>query len=105
MWRFLIFFPFALFAEISALYLSWYQDPTTTMTIQWHTPDFEYGDAIWLETHDHSWISVAGEHARLKSLLVHKVELVSLSPDTEYRFRIGNDPKIYNFKTAPSNLE
>lgn len=105
MWRFFIFFPFALFAEISALYLSWYQDPTTTMTIQWHTPLFEYGDAIWLETAEHSWVEMQGEHASLDSILIHKMELSSLKPGTEYRFRIGDDAKVYTFKTAPLTLD
>lgn len=104
MWRFFIFFPLSLFAEISALYLSWYQDPTTTMSIQWHTPSSQYGDTIWLETPD-SWVEIQGEHATIDSLLVHKVNLESLSPGTEYRFRIGETSKVYTFKTAPSTLD
>jgi hypothetical protein len=39
LWLFFLFCTFSLHAEeIEALYLSWYDDPTTTLTVQWHTP-------------------------------------------------------------------
>ena len=31
--------------------------------------------------------------------------LQDLLPDTEYSFRIGKNPKVYNFKTAPKDLK
>lgn len=106
MWASLtLFIPFTLFADISALYLSWYDDPTTTMTIQWHTPEEEYGNTIYIKGFDDNWSKIDGEHTRLKSLLIHKVSLTSLTPDTEYSFRIGNHSKIYHFQTAPDTLE
>lgn len=105
MWCFLILLPiFALNAEISALYLSWYGDPTTTMTIQWHTHENEIGDAISLKSLDDTWYSYDGEHTQIDQLLVHKVTLSHLDPNTEYSFKIGNDPKIYRFRTAPADL-
>lgn len=101
MWWWLYLFPlFALKAEITALYLSWYGDPTTSMTIQWHTPQDEVGDTISLETGEKT-----GEHAVVDHILVHKVSLENLIPNTEYSFSIGNDSKVYRFRTAPSNLD
>ncbi|HSX11572.1 MAG TPA: fibronectin type III domain-containing protein [Chlamydiales bacterium] len=101
MWRFLFLLPFlSLNGEITALYLSWYADPTTTMAIQWHTPQEEYEDTIFLEGK-----AVSGTHAPLERLLVHKVMLENLTPNTEYTFRIGTDPKVYRFRTAPDNLD
>jgi hypothetical protein len=106
MWRFLILLPFSsLFADISALYLSWYGDPTTTMTIQWHTQLEEFGDTILIHTLDDDWEPIEGEHAPLEQVLVHKVSLENLDPGTEYSFRIGDHPKIYRFRTAPANLD
>lgn len=105
MWRLLIFFPLSLFADISALYLSWYGDPTTTMTIQWHTRLEEFGDTILFQTSDHTWEPIEGEHIPLESVLVHKVSLEHLSSGTDYAFRIGTDPKVYRFRTAPANLD
>lgn len=94
----------SLFAEISALYLSWYADPTTTMTIQWHTPPEELGDTILLQNAQGDWKEIKGEHTSLTEVLIHKVSLNDLNPNQEYLFRIGNDSIIYRFQTAPSNL-
>ncbi len=106
MWRFLWLLPlFTLHAEISALYLSWYGDPTTSMVIQWHTPFDEFGDAISLKTPDDNWEPVEGVHVSLDTLLVHKVALENLSPDTEYWFTIGSHSPIYKFRTAPAALD
>ena len=106
MWRFLILLPLSsLFAEMSALYLSWYGDPTSTMTIQWHTQLEEFGDTIHIRTLDDNWVPIKGEHTTLEQVLIHKVSLENLDPGTEYAFRIGTNPKIYRFRTAPNNLD
>lgn len=105
MWRIALLFPFALFANLSALYLSWYDDPTTTMTVQWHTHEQEYGDSLLLQNPNGEWEEISGKHCRLEDLLIHKVTLKSLIPDREYYFRIKTDETIYSFKTAPSNLD
>lgn len=105
MWRFFIFLPLcSLYADLSAIYLSWYGDPTTTMTIQWHTPLEEFGDTIQIQTLDDNWVTIEGEHTTLEQTLIHKVSLNHLDPNTEYAFRIGNS-KIYRFRTAPDNLD
>src|SRR5690242_11653043 len=83
-------------AELSALYLSWYGDPSTTMTIQWHTPVDQTNDKI--ETQEllsGKWIKAEGSHLELGDRLVHKVALSNLLPDTEYSFRIEGQPGIY----------
>lgn len=105
MWRFIILLPISLFAEISALYLSWYADPTRTMTIQWHTCLEEYGDRVFIKKSENSWEPMDGEHTALDHILIHKVSLDSLNPGTEYFFRIGENPKVYSFKTAPDTLD
>src|SRR5690242_19233303 len=104
-WTLVLLLPFSLSAEISALYLSWYGDPTSTMTIQWHTPAEEIGDAISLKNLDDEWQSIDGEHKEMDGILIHKVSLDNLDPDMEYSFRVGTDPKIYSFRTAPSSLD
>jgi hypothetical protein len=95
----------SLFGEISALYLSWYDNPATTMTIQWHTPPGE-SDAIRLELPD-GIKSFTGTHYPFPNepLVIHTVQLQDLKPDTEYTFQITNSPKKYKFRTAPLNLE
>lgn len=106
MWRLFLLIPLSsLFAEISALYLSWYGDPTTTMTIQWHTTVEELDNTIQLQNREGDWAHFQGEHTALSDLLIHKVSLSQLSPDQEYSFRIGQDPTTYRFRTAPSTLD
>ena len=105
MWRLFFLFPLFLQSEITALYLSWYGDPTTSMVVQWHTPDTEFGDEIAFKSPDGEWQSVTGTHSHLDPVLVHKVSLDELAPDTEYSFRIGEDPALYHFRTAPAALD
>lgn len=104
MWWSLFLLPLSLFANISALYLSWYDDPTTTMTVQWHTLPHEFGDVIYLQNSEGEWEKVLGEHVTLDRVLIHKVSLSKLTPDTSYSFFIEGDEKIYTFKTAPLHL-
>ncbi len=106
MWCWLFLFPFlSLQAEITALYLSWYTDPTTSMAIQWHTSQVEISDTLFLKTLNGDWKAVDGEHLHLDRIIIHKVSLEHLNPDSEYSFRIGTDPKIYRFRTAPRKLD
>ncbi len=91
-------------AEIAALYLSWYGDPTTTMAIQWHTPLQENGDSVEIQELGAPWRSEKGTYLELGDQLVHKVLLTDLTPGTEYSFRLDGDPSIYKFQTAPKAL-
>ena len=100
LWFFLWIFP--LYAEITALYLTWYQDPTTTMAIQWHSIDS--GDTLYLQKDQDTWTPIEGSHHQVRDILVHAVFLEHLQPDTLYSFRIGEDPTIYPFRTAPASL-
>ncbi len=92
-----------LYAEISALYLSWYSDPTTTMTIQWHTYSEEIDDRITLYSQEEP-STLQGTHQWIDDLLVHTLSLENLQPDTEYTFQIGPSPQVYRFRTAPASL-
>lgn len=104
MWRcFFFFFVFSLHAEITALYLSWYDNPTTTMTIQWHTPPNEPVTTLFLHNGT-EWQPVTGTHTPLDTVLVHTIRLNQLTPDTEYYFHLINDETVYKFRTAPANL-
>lgn len=92
-----------------ALYLTWQQDPTSTMTIQWHTEGdtgaatVEYGPADGEATR----VVEAKSHPMVfSSRMVHTVELTGLEPEKEYRFRISNiTPGVYSpfykFRTMP----
>lgn len=92
-------------AETLALYLSWYGDPTTTMTIQWHTPLSETGDEVSLRMPSGEKKTFSGSHIEFASRIIHTVLLDGLSPDTEYPFQIQLDPALYKLRTAPQTLD
>jgi len=90
--------------EISALYLSWYDDPATTMTIQWHSNLEE--DAIHYERTDGQKITHIGSHHIFPNerFYIHTTTLNNLEPDTEYTFQINDELTDYTFRTAPEKL-
>ncbi len=89
-----------------ALYLQWQRDPTTTMTINWHTegegrPVLQYrvvGETDWLTGQGQSRPFVGTER------WVQVVELVGLTPGTDYEFAFEPDGKIFKFRTMPKDL-
>ncbi len=93
--------------EPPALYLTWTKDPTTTMTILWHTPPEESTNEIYYKAKGETvWKKTEGENALLEpySLLVHTTELTHLLPDTDYLFKIGKEEEEYLFRTLPQTL-
>lgn len=104
-WLALLFPLSSLFAEVSALYLCWYEDPTTTMTIQWHSPQQTPEEDCFLFKEDGSWEALKGEKKNLEHLFVYSLPLKNLKPDTTYFFKVGSDPRSYQFRTLANNLE
>lgn len=92
------------------LLLTWQQDPTTTMTIDFHS---EVGAQLprasivqYKELGGDQWHEVPGtmEAFPYTARNIHRVELTGLEPDTTYRFRFGEDSVSYKFRTMPADL-
>lgn len=84
-------------AEPLALYLTWQNDPATTITVQWHS-DWQaegYRDtALEYRTagnEDAPWRLARGLAHPLPytTRMVHTVEITGLAPDTTHVFRLG----------------
>lgn len=102
--------------EPAALYLTWQQDPTTTMTVHWHSDRsdgvsvVEYGlkDA---EGDGDLKQARGGMHPMPHSdRMVHTIELVELEPGATYRFRLlddisGRATRFYQFRTMPREAD
>lgn len=91
----------------SVLYLTWMRDPTTTMTVQWHTTERDpLSQVYYRRVGESGWQSQEGIYSRLPKtdFLVHTVELESLEPDNQYQFRIAGKEGIYRFRTLPARL-
>jgi predicted phosphodiesterase len=99
---------FGLFGDSpTVLYLTWQGDPSSTMTIQWHSPKKDQGSVIaYQKKGEDSWNTIEGSHQKLTgySVLVHTAELEGLEADTEYSFQVGERPTVYTFKTMPRTL-
>jgi hypothetical protein len=93
-------------APTETLLLTWRQDPTTTMVIQWLGPNTgdvpsvefaEYGkSAEWRKQ------TPKTKPYPLTELKVYRTELTKLKPGTEYQFRLGADKTIHRFRTMPA---
>jgi hypothetical protein len=107
----LILFPFTMSAAAPvAVYLTWAQDPTSTMCIRWLTKSGideeanavsyrQRASAAW-QTQDATCMPFPGE-----PYTIHAVELLNLASDTEYEFQLACDPeKSYRFVTMPKEL-
>ena len=77
------------------------------MDIQWITGKDQLDDVIQYQKEgENQWARGCGRHALMPSklpYLIHYVQLSDLKPATNYCFRIGEEEKIYKFRTMPSN--
>lgn len=89
------------------LYLTWKGDPSTTMTVLWHTSDGSEQSVVEYQAPgEEEWRRQEGSSYQLhsSSVAVHKVELQNLQPDTVYVFRVEGG-EIHKLKTMPLNLD
>ncbi|MCC5831212.1 MAG: fibronectin type III domain-containing protein [Phycisphaeraceae bacterium] len=94
------------------LYLTWQRDPTTTMTIDWHTPPVKGTTAAYRPVlrykavGDEAWRTVRGESIPFphSDRTIHRVELTGLEPGAEYRFQLERFARPFSFKTVPAEL-
>ncbi len=86
------------------LFLSWQQDPTTTMTVQWIGPESNADVSVQYATLENPvWqlgktVTKPFPNTNLK---VHRCELTGLKEATEYQFHLGKTAKTYRFRTMP----
>ena len=86
-----------------AVYLTWQHDPTTTMTIQWHS-EGRHDDLVQYRRLDEvGWRTANGSHHPMPHVdrMVHVAELTGLEPGTDYRFRFAEDSATFAFRTMP----
>ena len=108
-------------SEPSGLFLTWQQDPTTTMTIDWHTGADDEGEAVvrYKKFGTDEWTEKAArsdpyafsrhwseeENEAIGEMTVHRVELTGLEPRTEYRFQVGEFERAYSFETIQESID
>ncbi|MHC4414929.1 MAG: purple acid phosphatase family protein [Planctomycetota bacterium] len=88
-----------------AVFLTWQDDPTTTMTIHWLSPGGVSGDGVVFgQAGENHLRSAAGTHRPFpySDRILYSVRLTGLEPGSDYRFRIDGGSKAYAFRTMPA---
>lgn len=95
-------------ADEGVLYLTWIHDPTTTMTVQWHTLEGDTAEVLYRRVSSgESWSRVGGLSAVIPKtqVRVHTVEIDGLEPDVRYEFKLEEQGEVYAFQTLPAHLD
>lgn len=92
--------------EPAAILLTWQQDPTTTMTIDWHTLPSDQGlsTVSYKKQNEMAWLEVdATQHEfPYSDRTIHRIEITGLKPDSNYEFRVGEFQRVYSLRTLPA---
>lgn len=96
--------------EPAGLMLTWQGDPTSSMTIDWHTrPGDEARSTVcFKEQGANQWASKmeAVQHDwPYGDRQFYRVELTELEAGTEYSFQVGAFAREYRFRTMPADLQ
>jgi len=89
------------------VYLTCVEDPSHSMTVQWHTPISKNVSNInFRRKGSVEWMEASGSFKKLQNFdyLVHRVDLRDLEPNTDYEFSVQGSDQIYFFRTLPSTL-
>ncbi len=91
-------------AEPDALYLTWVDDPTTTMSVVWHG-----GSTFRVMYHpigDARWMAVIAQPQVVPETktTVYVAHLQGLKRDSTYIFKIEGSRREFKFRTLPSHL-
>jgi hypothetical protein len=94
--------------EPAAIFLTWQQDPTRTMTIDWHT---EPGDEAISVVYYRLEAEMEWQHASadpfafpFSDRTIYRKELTGLEPGSIYQFRVGEFERVYSFRTMPEDI-
>jgi acid phosphatase type 7 len=103
---FLISFPAFTQDEPLGILLTWTEDPTTTISIDWHNNNAKPELLAFRKKGNRRWKTVKSDiHAfPFSERNVHRVALKKLNPSTTYQIRFGDFDKVYHFKTMPATL-
>lgn len=94
--------------DISTVYVSWKQDPTSTLLVYYHSEgmigpeDF----VLYRRAGTTSWLRADGSRRQFPGTrrLIHVVEITGLSPDTTYEIMPAGRGRVYKTFTMPADL-
>ena len=89
-----------------AIYLTWQEDPATTMVVHWHTnPGDDVTGVNFAPIDSDEWTTVAGSEEAMygSDQTIHTAHLTGLEPGARYQFRLGDYEPVYQFETMPAD--
>jgi len=91
--------------EPAGLFLTWVDDPYTTIVIDYHTlPGFSEATSIrYREAGAEKWKTAAGQSFPYpySDRTIHRVHINGLKAGANYQFQINGFDRIYQFRTVP----
>ncbi|MEX0882343.1 MAG: metallophosphoesterase family protein [Cyclobacteriaceae bacterium] len=90
----------------SGILLTWKEDPTTTMSLDWHNTSGESQTLIYRLKGNTDWKKSQSNvlDFPFSDRKIHRVFLRGLTPDHSYEVKFGNDTEVYYFKTMPADI-
>ena len=91
--------------EPLAIFLTWTEDPTTTISIDWHTAENQSQQLFFREKGKEKWEVESGKTHPFpfSDRFVHRTALAGLNPGASYELKFGKYDKVYFFNTMPAN--
>jgi acid phosphatase type 7 len=91
--------------EPLGILLTWTEDPTTTISIDWHNLDEQPQSLFYREKGQSQWQSKKSKSHPFpfSDRMIHRVALNNLKPGTSYQLKFGDFEKEYYFNTMPEN--
>jgi acid phosphatase type 7 len=91
--------------EIKGILLTWQQDPTSTMTIDWHQISEGSANLRYRKADTSTWQNAQADIIPFpfSNRMIYRVELTGLDSDAIYEFTTGADNTIWKFRTLPQN--
>lgn len=89
-----------------AFYLTWNQDPTTSMVVDWHANGMDSQVLKIRRKGTTDWSDMESDVLPypFSERMVHRVALLGLRPDTAYEIMLPGNEEVYYFRTMPANL-
>lgn len=95
--------------EPHSVFLTWQEDPTTSIVVTWITsPEEKTNSLFYKQAGESNWKQVEGTQNPFPlnfPYVIHKVNLTQLSSNTKYTFKTGNEEKEWRFRTLSNNPE
>jgi acid phosphatase type 7 len=94
--------------ESLGVFLTWKDDPTSSIVIDWQTAAADAREAVtWRKVDSDHWFTTdAGPvHFPGSERHAYRASLENLEPATTYEFRAGSAGRVYRFRTMPREMD